>query len=221
MNDTSDTGECGSAATQAIALEAANLRSRAGVSALGVCGLGGSGKSTACRAAARMLSPISIFEIDWFSARSSADRRAMIQAAIKEQNTAALAHWEDPTTWYDWPKLTAALSLLKSSRKLRLAGCWRQSTGELDLAVDEHIPTANGLILVEGIYLLHQPIRALLDRVIMLDAGGSESRDRANKRDTHRSDASYLSWKAELAERFDRPYFISHSDAIDRTVRVD
>lgn len=64
---------------------------------LGVCGLGGSGKSTLCRRLAKSADyPCAIFEIDWYLTDSSRDRRSAVLRALEESAT-ELEFWQDPT----------------------------------------------------------------------------------------------------------------------------
>ena len=68
---------------------------------VGVCGLGGSGKSTICRQVAKSASfPCTVFELDWYLTHFSQDRRDAILRSLAGVE-ANLDFWRDPTNWYD------------------------------------------------------------------------------------------------------------------------
>ncbi len=81
------------------------LRS-SGPHAIGVCGLGGSGKTSAARHAAfEFPESVLVFETDWYCAQTSAFRREQVLTALDSGDEAALRRWADPTSWYDWERM--------------------------------------------------------------------------------------------------------------------
>ena len=207
-------------AVEAISSEIVKLLKLGRISTLGVCGLGGTGKSSVCREVAKRNPQTIVFEIDWFCEHSSADRRLLVKKALAENDQSALAHWEDPSAWYDWNLLLKNLKELRKTGKLHLKNAWRQSTGEKDLQIDLQLPKGHCVILVDGIYLLHPLIRKELDRVILLTISNQLSIERSALRDQHRSDAEYLHWKAKLLESFDSPYFERYGGNVDLEVKI-
>lgn len=185
------------------------LLAQGGVRTLGVCGLGGIGKSTICRSTAEQYSSdLILVETDWYLALPSSVRKTAILDALQRQNTEEVERWSDPSSWYDWTSFVSDIDRLRRKGELQLHSAWRQSTGEKDLRIDLRVRNLqSALILVDGIYLLHPPIRALLDRVIVIEDIAENARKRAKTRDAHRAEGEYLAFKAALAESFDVPYF--------------
>ena len=193
-----------------------------GVRAFGICGLGGTGKSTICRKVAEQYAPNAlIIETDWYLALPSSARKRSILTALDKHDIEELNRWSDPSAWYDWEAFVQDIDRLRQTGKLHLNSAWRQSTGEKDLVVELQISDPpRTVILIDGIYLLHEPIRRLLDCVMVIEDSSDNARKRAEARDLHRAEGDYLAFKARLAESFDVPYFERLSALADIRVRV-
>ena len=190
-----------------------------GCHTLGVCGLGGSGKTTAARSAAEAMPDVAIvFQTDWYCAYTSAFRRGEVLAALENNNQEVLARWGNPTNWYDWPRMLGDLATLRAGGCISMADAWRQSSGERDLHLDLVRPGPNSVILVDGIYLLHPPVRDLLDRVVMIDVPPDTAHLRTGTRDGHRVDRRYLDFKQSIIVNFELPYFERYGSQITRRV---
>lgn len=173
---------------------------------VGVCGLGGAGKSTLCREIAQQADyPCAVFEIDWYLTHTSQARRASILGALSEQGD-ELEFWRNPTNWYDWSLLTSDLEGLRDTGKFARSELWRQSSGEKDLT--QTIALASpGIILCEGIYLLHETIRPLFDYMFLLESDSQTALARSASRDSHRNPDRYRAFKESVTRDFDIPYF--------------
>jgi len=184
---------------------------------VGVCGLGGSGKSTICRQVAESASfPCTVFELDWYLTHSSQDRRDAILRSLAGVE-ANLDFWRDPTNWYDWELFGADLKQIRSTGHLKRSGLWRQSTGAKDLEIIIELPTS-GVVLCEGIYLAHPAVRPFFDEVVFLEAPSHAALERSARRDSHRNPEAYQAFKASVTISFDLPYFVKNRAAGDTLV---
>jgi len=177
-----------------------------------ICGHGGVGKTTFAHAIERLL-PSIVIESDWFLTHPSLVRRKKIADALASKDPAIIEQEENPQHWYDWNAFTKAVRTFQIKGSLTLRSAWNQKNGKKNLRIRLRCPRGkNCLILCEGIYLLHPPIRALADVVILLHHPLTAARQRAEQRDAHRSDPAYLSWKATLLKKYDIPYFKKYQD---------
>jgi signal recognition particle GTPase len=103
--------------------EVANkLRQEHQRTAVGVCGLGGSGKSTICRKVAETANfKCTVFELDWYLTHSSWGRRSAILQSLTGAQ-ADIDFWKDPTNWYDWSTFEADLKQLSDPDPKLLIG---------------------------------------------------------------------------------------------------
>lgn len=188
-----------------------------GILTFGVCGLGGTGKSTLCRALAKHYAPnVLLVETDWYLTLSSSARKSAVLTALQRRDVADIERWSDPSAWYDWDAFICDLDHLRTAGELHLNAAWRQSTGEKDLTVNLRVSNPSRTVLVfDGIYLLHPPIRGLLDQVMLLEDSAEAARVRAEGRDAHRVESAYLQFKADVARSFDVPYFERLSASAD------
>ena len=185
------------------------LRKKNDVSTIFICGFGGAGKTTFCNYLKSKLEPNAVvFECDWFLKYPTFIRRAQIKTALDSGNARRIIEEENPKNWYDWMLLTTSLKTLTQEKMLSLENAWSQETGNKDLAVNLAISQDPGaVILVDGIYLLHDTIRDIADHIVLLDVPISHCIERTLKRDTHRSTRSYLEYKVSLLHKYDKPYF--------------
>lgn len=185
------------------------LRKKKDVSTIFVSGFGGAGKTTFCNYLKSKLEPNAVvFECDWFLKYPTFIRRAQIKTALDSGNARRIIEEENPKNWYDWMHLTTSLKSLAQEKELSLDKAWSQETGNKDLAVDLALSQEPGaIILVDGIYLLHDTIRDIADHIVLLDVPISHCINRALKRDSHRSTRSYIEYKVSLLHKYDKPYF--------------
>jgi uridine kinase len=187
--------------------------------AVGVCGLGGSGKSTICRKVAETANfKCTVFELDWYLTHSSWCRRSAILQSLTGAQ-ADIDFWKDPTNWYDWSTFEADLKQLRDTGHLKRSGLWRQSTGEKDLEVTIELPPS-GVVLCDGIYLAHPAVRPLFDKVVLLEVPSQEALKRSERRDLHRNPEAYRAFKASVAATFDISYFKRNRVSVDAVIRV-
>lgn len=209
-------------AAQQILTIAKSLLPQKEVTILGVCGLGGLGKSTACRLVkAEIGEQACLLETDWYLEHASNDRRKRIKQALQSQDNELIAKWENPSAWYDWSEIITALKTLKEKRELSIINAWNQSTGEKDMSFNMSLPAErNSIILCDGIYLLHPEISKELDYTVMLKGDVSKSLAQGSGRDSHRSSDDYLQFKARLTAEFCVPYFKRFEHVADKVISV-
>jgi uridine kinase len=184
---------------------------------VGVCGLGGSGKSTICRQVAMSASfPCTVFELDWYLTHSSQDRRDAILRSLAGVE-ANLDFWRDPTNWYDWELFEDDLKQIRNTGYLKRSGLWRQSTGAKDLEIIIELPNS-GVVLCEGIYLAHPAARPFFDKFVFLEAPSHAALERSARRDSHRNPEGYQAFKTSVTISFDLPYFVKNRAACDTLV---
>lgn len=181
-----------------------------------ICGLGGSGKTTLAKKIAREMDVECIpVHSDWWAKYSTVERKARIKEALDSGDPVRIAQEENPQNWYGvWKKLSADLLELQRTGKLMIPNVWNQKTGEKDLNVELSVPE-KGLILFDGIYLLHPEIADVSDFIVLLDVPPDVCRKRSEQRDSHRSDPDYLAYKASLMEKYDVPYFKKYRTRAD------
>lgn len=177
-----------------------------------ICGHGGAGKTTFAHTIERLL-PSVVLELDWFLTHPSLERRRKIARALASNNAAAIEREENPQNWYDWNAFAKAVRTFQTKGSLSLRNAWNQKNGKKDIHIHlRYQKGKNCLLLCEGIYLLHPPIRALADVVVLLRHPLISGRKRAERRDAHRSDPAYLAWKATLLKKYDIPYFKKYQE---------
>jgi uridine kinase len=196
-------------------------RSRGKRTVVYVCGLGGAGKTVFTDNLRQRLAVDSVvMRHDWYSTYSTKQRRERIRQAIASRESKRIAAEENPRNWYRDPAFLTDLITLRNTGSLRTSDVWNQDTGERDSTVE--LSVANGgIILVDGIYLLHEPVAELADLRILLRIMPETGRQRADRRDSHRSDQAYLEYKRQLTNRYDRPYFEHHQTRADIVVDND
>jgi uridine kinase len=186
-----------------------------------VCGLGGAGKTVfADNLRQRLTVDSVVMRHDWYSTYSTKQRRERIRQAIASGESKRIAAEENPRNWYRDTAFLADLITLRDTGGLRTSDVWNQDTGERDSTVELSV-ASGGIILVDGIYLLHEPVAELADLRILLCIMPETARLRADRRDSHRSDRAYLEYKRRLTNRYDLPYFDCHQTLADIVVDND
>lgn len=180
-----------------------------------ICGLGGSGKTTFAKNIAQEIEVPSVaVHSDWWATYPTEVRKERITEALASQDSKRIEQEENPQNWYSWDTLISDVKQLQSTGSLSLSNAWNQETGEKDLDVDLMLPE-KGLILFEGIYLLHPEITSLADYSVMLDVHYDICRKRSEDRDSHRNAPEDLAYKASLVEKYDVPYFEKYKENAD------
>jgi uridine kinase len=180
-----------------------------------ICGLGGSGKTTFAKKLAAEHENAKILELDWYLKFSSKERAQRIADIWNSEDSSLVDQEADPYNWYDWETFKADLSQLQTKGTLSLKSAWNQTTGEKDIDPSLDFNNTNGLIVCEGIYLLHPNVIPLADLVILLNVPKEESRRRADQRDAHRTNSEHLQRKAIILEKYDIPYFETYKKNAD------
>jgi uridine kinase len=166
-----------------------------------VCGFSGSGKTTTALHIAATYPNTKILHLDWYITYITKVRRVLME----EKKIP-----EDPQTWYDWDVFLSHIVELQKNGSVALPGAWDQKTNSKTLEVHLNFEGQSGLILCDGIYLLHPEIKALADVVILKALNFEESNRRANLRDSYKNDTDYFAYKVALREKYDKPYFDEH-----------
>ena len=150
-------------------------------------------------------------ECDNFSRYGFLEREKRIKEAHCAGNPSTIEAEEHPKNWYDWDGIGHAVSSLKGGEDVHYARGWNRSTGDCDAPYALTAPKVRpGLILVDCIYLLHEPIAKRLDAIIYLDV----SRDLLARQLRERRLAKGLPVELEhdgrwryLDETYTAPYF--------------
>jgi uridine kinase len=188
-------------------------RSAGNRTAVFVCGLGGVGKSTISGRLAELLNGV-VVESDWYLRHSTAERRRRIADALTSGDPSFVEAEENPQNWYDWSAFRRDIEQLRDTGNVVIDDAWAQSTGEKSDSVAIHAD-AGQPIICEGIYLLDAEVSDLSDVSVLLTVSGHVARERAEERDRHRSDETYLAYKRELLWKYDLPYFERHQGNAD------
>ena len=174
-----------------------------------VCGMGGSGKSTFAKNLAKSIGSNCIpFHTDWYATYPTKERKKRIKEALNSKDSQKIEKDENPQNWYSWDKLKSDLNALSQTGSLHIQNAWNQENGEKDLTLNLKLKDSkNGIILCDGIYLLHPEITELADIIISLYVDEENLIKRAEIRDAHRSSPEYLAYKAHLTQKYDGPYY--------------
>ncbi|MEM9634169.1 MAG: hypothetical protein AAGA50_22765, partial [Pseudomonadota bacterium] len=137
---------------------------------------------------------------------------------IEEQRSSSPVNPEEnPLNWYAWEEIGTSLATLRDQGGFTYERAWNSRTGELDqkysLQRTQEAPT---LILCDGIYLLHEPVRDWLDMTIFV---GKPEATRKKRGRTRTTDASRRAYMERLERIYAIPYFqanIARADVIYR-----
>ena len=181
-----------------------------------ICGLGGSGKTTLAKEIAEKLDTDSVaVHSDWWAKYSTTERKKRIGDALASNDPERIEQEENPQNWYDvWESIRSDLLTLQETGSLIINTAWNQQTGEKDFTVELSVPE-HGVILFDGIYLLHPEIADIADLIVFLDVHPEECQKRSEQRDAHRSEPEYLAYKAALMQKYDIPYFEKYRERAD------
>ncbi|MCV6584628.1 MAG: hypothetical protein OIF47_03765 [Marinibacterium sp.] len=187
------------------------------VHVVGVCGHAGAGKSTLCRQLVHMFAGRAVhLPCDLFSRHSLADRQARMDSARRSGDDARLRAEENPMNWYDWDGIACCISRLRSQRRSRWDRAWNSQTGALDGRFAAALPSDGpGLVLCDGIYLLHAPVRGWFDLCLTVDADKDVIAARRMRRAATAADADASRCRHV---RFELPYFRDHAGCADLRV---
>ena len=125
----------------------------------------------------------------------------------------------NPINWFDWETFRKAILDFQKSGKFNVRNTWNQISGEL---TDEHtldFKNENGLIVCEGIYLLHPEIKSIADFSILIDVPKEEARKRAEQRDRGNRSEEHMERKRLIMETYDIPYFNAYRKDVDLIIK--
>lgn len=183
-----------------------------------ICGLGGAGKTEFSNSLHKQLGESSvIFRHDWYLKYPTLVRKERMRQAVASKDSQRINAEENPVNWMDDDAFVKDLKEFRDTGALSLTNVWNQQTGDRDLSL-EITSEPHGIIIVEGIYLLHEPVARLADLTIRLEISPEIARQRANQRDKYRSDVEYLAYKQQLVQKYDLPYFAKYTHNIDITI---
>ena len=179
---------------------------------IGVCGYPGAGKTTLCKTLTEDTeNRIFHFDCDRFSKFSFSKRETHIAQALATGDLEEAA--ENPMNWYAWEAIEAALEEIRTRGRFTYANGWNRNTGELDEAYGIALPVHEpAVLLCDCIYLLHQPVRAWLDAVVLVDTPLSVTLKRGQVRSNGPARAAYME---RLTRTYTVPYFTTHRAAAD------
>ena len=187
-----------------------------------ICGLGGTGKSTLANKLKDHFSCESnIVRLDWYLIYPTEERKSRIKEALISGDKQKIEKEENPLKWNDFHKLKEDLVYLQKHSSLDIKSVWNQKTGLKDTNILLKFNKSGGIIICEGIYLLHPGIIDIADYVICLDLSHAVASQRGQKRDSHRSSKKYLEYKVKLQEQYDIPYFEKFKNAADITINSE
>ena len=188
-----------------------------------VCGLGGSGKTFFAHQLQEKIGRSAVsFHTDWYATYSTSVRKERIQEAIDSGDSIRIEQEENPRNWYSWLELQQGLKTLQSTGHLHIPNAWNQETGEKDLEVECTLQDhPSGVIICDGIYLLHPEMEQSADVIIYLSVSKNVVLERANKRDGHRSSSEYLAYKASLLDKYDLEYYKQYEQKADIVINND
>lgn len=153
------------------------------------------------------------FDCDQFSKYSHAERLIRIKNAMAAGDPARIESEENPRHWYGWDDINLALTELRNKGGFSYNQGWNKETGERDKNYSISTPTEGpSLVLCDGIYLLHPPVRHLLDVTLYVDVPFSVTIDRGQRR---MRDSERTSYMEKLHRTYSLPYFAEHASETD------
>ncbi|WP_315922191.1 hypothetical protein [Mesorhizobium sp. SP-1A] len=178
-----------------------------GTLVVGVCGHAGAGKSTLCREFIYLASiPTIRLNCDLFSTHGYRERQELIAVARATGDRNQIDAIENPRDWYAYNAIASAISDLKQTGRHSYKRAWNSETGDLDGTYDVSLPNQRpAIILCDGIYLLHPPIRQALDITIIVDTATDILDQRCIARS--KGDIERAQQHRTMRERFAVPYF--------------
>jgi uridine kinase len=171
-----------------------------------ITGFSGSGKTTEAGKLAARYPNTKIVATDWYLTYPTVERRRLIQEK---------AISEEPQTWYSFEEFARDVVLFQKTGRLSVSNAWDQKTGLKDLDIILDFNGAKGLIVCEGLYLLHPEIAKFADLVLLTELDIEEAHRRASERDSHRNTPEELAFKGYLRNTYDIPYFEKYRSNAD------
>ncbi|KZM51034.1 NB-ARC domain-containing protein [Labrenzia sp. OB1] len=190
-----------------------------GITIAAVSGFAGAGKTTLCRSILKALPDTAYhFECDRFSRYSFKEREKRIAEQMAGSDKSA-ADEQNPLHWYDWSEIEKALSALRKGRRFDFSRAWNPASGELDAHYALHLGEDEPvLVLCDGIFLLHEPVRDWFDATIFVDCPAPLRKFRGRRRTKDPERHAYM---MHLERTFGEPYFRDFSSCADNLYRVD
>jgi uridine kinase len=180
-----------------------------------ISGLGGSGKTTLAKKFVEAVPGSMLFEFDWYMKEDSKTRKERVFSLQDSQDIEAIEKAEDPLNWYHWNSFKKDLIKFQNNERVTIHNAWNQFTGEKDREINIKFQEKTGLIICEGICLLHEDIIKFADYIIYIDSPKENARGRANQRDAHRYTDKWKAKKLEIVEKYDIPYYTKYKRNAD------
>ena len=158
------------------------------VQIIGVTGNMGAGKSHFCREFASFFNSCDVYAVhwdqDWYQvSRTERDR---IITQLRSQNITDPIELSRRTYFdtYLWDEMCAHITLMKRRESILASTVYNKGTGNRDLNVELSFPEQNKptWIVYDGGFIMHEPIRSLMDCMIVVEANADNRFERMAKR---------------------------------------
>jgi len=187
---------------------------------VGVCGLGGAGKTTLCQKIIEEFPNHAIrLSCDSFSKFGYTERQYRIATALALDDPDEIEAEENPRHWYAWDDIGSAIEQLKERRAFSYDRSWNRRTGEIDERLEMVLPSHGpAVLLCDGIYLQHSPVREWFDTLLYVDTPLDITVERGRIRSANNGVTGFAASMERLTRAYTIPYFTNYALKADWVV---